>query len=60
MQLPCFNVFRELFYLSNLKTVPHNIYELLTAKGLASLSLWDVICIFNIKKSLPRMEEWNG
>ena len=35
MQLPCFNVFRELFYLSNVKTVPHNIYELLTAKGLA-------------------------
>jgi hypothetical protein len=35
MQLPCFNVFRELFYLSNVKTVPNNIYELLTAKGLA-------------------------
>lgn len=35
MQLPCLNVFRKLFYLSNLKTVPNNIYELLTAKGLA-------------------------
>jgi hypothetical protein len=35
MQLPCFNVFRELFYLSNVKFVPHNIYELLTPKGLA-------------------------
>lgn len=35
MQLPCFNVFRELFYLSNVKIVPHNIYELLTHKGLA-------------------------
>lgn len=35
MQLPCFNVFRELFYLSNVKIVPHNIYELLTPKGLA-------------------------
>ena len=35
MQLPCFNVFRELFYLSNLKIIPNNIYELLTAKGLA-------------------------
>ena len=35
MQLPCFNVFRELFYLSNVKTVPYNIYELLTPKGLA-------------------------
>lgn len=37
MQLPCFNVFRELFYgvASNVKTVPNNIYELLTPKGLA-------------------------
>lgn len=35
MQLPCFNVFRELFYVSNVKTVPDNIYELLTPKGLA-------------------------
>jgi hypothetical protein len=35
MQLPCFNVFRELFYVSNVKTVPNNIYELLTPKGLA-------------------------
>ena len=35
MQRHCFNVFRELFYLSNVKIVPHNIYELLTPKGLA-------------------------
>lgn len=35
MQLPCFNVFRELFYLSNVKIVPDNIYELLTPRGLA-------------------------
>jgi hypothetical protein len=35
MQLPCFNVYRELFYPSNIKTVPNNIYELLTPKGLA-------------------------
>lgn len=35
MQLPCFNVFKEWFYLSNVKIVPHNIYELLTGKGLA-------------------------
>jgi len=35
MQLSCFNVFRKLFYLSNVKTVPNNIDELLTAKGLA-------------------------
>ena len=35
MQLPCFNEFRELFYVSNVKTVPNNIYELLTPKGLA-------------------------
>ena len=35
MQLPCFNVFRELFYLSNKKKVPENIYDLLTPRGLA-------------------------
>jgi len=35
MQLPCFNVFRELFYLSNVKVVPDNIYDLLTPRGLA-------------------------
>jgi hypothetical protein len=35
MQLPCFNVFRRLFYPSSVKTVPNNIYELLTPIGLA-------------------------
>ena len=35
MQLPCFNVFKEIFYVSNVKRVPDNIYELLTLKGLA-------------------------
>jgi len=35
MQLPCFNVFRELFYILNEKVVPENIYELLTPRGLA-------------------------
>lgn len=35
MQLPCFNVFKEMFYLSNVKRVPYNIYELLTPRGLA-------------------------
>jgi len=35
MQLPCFNIFRKIFYKSNVKIVPHNIYELLTSKGLA-------------------------
>ena len=34
-QLPCFNVFKELFYLSNVKVVPNNIYDLLTPIGLA-------------------------
>jgi len=41
MQLPCFNVFRELFYLSNVKIVPHNIYELLRPKGLVFLIMND-------------------
>ena len=35
MQLPCFNVYREMFYLSNVKRVPDNIYKLLTLIGLA-------------------------
>ena len=35
MQLPCFNVFKEMFYILNVKIVPNNIYELLTPKGLA-------------------------
>jgi len=35
MQLPCFNVFKEMFYVSNVKKVPDNIYELLTLRGLA-------------------------
>ena len=35
MQLPCFNVFRKLFYLSNVKVVPNNIYDLLSPRGLA-------------------------
>lgn len=35
MQLPCFNVFRENFYVLNVKKVPDNIYELLTLRGLA-------------------------
>jgi LAGLIDADG DNA endonuclease family len=35
MQLPCFNVFKDMFYVANVKIVPSNIYELLTPKGLA-------------------------
>ena len=35
MQLPCFNVFKNIFYILNIKKVPDNIYELLTPKGLA-------------------------
>lgn len=35
MQLPCFNVFKEMFYSFNVKIVPNNIYELLTPRGLA-------------------------
>ncbi len=34
MQLPCFNVYREMFYPSNVKRIPDNIYELLTPRGL--------------------------
>lgn len=35
MQLLCFNVFKEMFYVFNVKIIPNNIYELLTPKGLA-------------------------
>jgi hypothetical protein len=35
MQLPCFNIFRDIFYLLKTKRVPDNIYELLTPRGLA-------------------------
>lgn len=35
MQLPCFNEFKETFYNLNVKKVPNNIYELLTARSLA-------------------------
>lgn len=35
MQLPCFNIFREMFYLDGIKIVPVDIYNNLTAVGLA-------------------------
>ena len=41
MQLPCFNVFKEMFFISNVKKVPDNIYELLTPRGLAFLIMDD-------------------
>ncbi len=34
MQLPCFNVFKDMFYVSNIKIVSSNIYKLLTPKEL--------------------------
>lgn len=35
MTLPCFNYFRDIFYVDGIKIVPSNIYELLTPIGLA-------------------------
>ena len=35
MQLPCFNEYRKLFYTDGIKTVPDNIYTLLTPISLA-------------------------
>ena len=35
MQLPCFNEFKEMFYKLNVKIIPDNIYELITARSLA-------------------------
>ena len=44
MQLTCFNVFRKTFYVLNVKTVAHNIYDLLTPKGLAFWIMDDGSC----------------
>jgi hypothetical protein len=41
MQLPCFNVFKQMFYTLNVKTIPNNIYELLTPRELAFLIMDD-------------------
>lgn len=41
MQLPCFYVYRELFYQLNVKRVTNIIYELLTPRGLAFLLTGD-------------------
>ena len=35
MQLPCFNVFKDMFYVDSVKKIPSDIYELLTPRGLA-------------------------
>ena len=35
IELACFNIFKEMFYSLEEKKVPDNIYELLTARGLA-------------------------
>ena len=39
--LPCFNYYRELFFVNGVKVVPTNISELLTARGLAYWSADD-------------------
>lgn len=41
MQLLCFNEFKEIFFNLNVKKVPDNIYELLTARSLAFLVMDD-------------------
>lgn len=41
MQLPCFNVFKYMFYVVNVKKVTSNIYELLIPRGLAFLIMDD-------------------
>jgi hypothetical protein len=39
--LPCFNELYDLFYVNGVKIIPLNIGELLTARGLAYLSMDD-------------------
>ena len=41
MTLPCFNFFRDIFYVDNIKIVPSMIYDLLTPVGLAYLIMGD-------------------
>lgn len=41
MQLPCFNVFKDMFYSLNVKKITDNTYELLTPRGLAFLIMDD-------------------
>ena len=41
IQLPCFNVYREIFYKLNTKIIPENIKELLIPRGLAFLIMDD-------------------
>lgn len=41
MQLPCFNLYREIFYNLNKKLIPINIYELLTPRALAFWAMDD-------------------
>lgn len=33
--LPCFNKYKDLFYVDGVKAIPHNLEDLLTARGLA-------------------------
>lgn len=42
MELPCFNFFLDIFYMEDIKKVPHNIYELIAPIGLAFLITDDV------------------
>jgi LAGLIDADG DNA endonuclease family len=44
MQLPCFNEFREMFYVLNTKIVSINIYDLLTPRELAFWIINDGSC----------------
>lgn len=41
LSLPCFNFYRGLFYLNNVKFIPNNNYELLNFQGLAYLIMDD-------------------
>lgn len=35
LAMPCLNYYYELFYKNNIKRIPNNLEELLTARGLA-------------------------
>lgn len=56
MTLPCFNIFRNLFYVNGIKIIPSNIYDLLTPIALAFWIMSDGF--FQQKRWVCRLVYW--
>ncbi|KAF1922146.1 uncharacterized protein M421DRAFT_391127 [Didymella exigua CBS 183.55] len=54
MQLPCFNVYKDDFYILNVQIVANNIYELLTPRGTTDVDklMFTLQDKFNLKTSI--------